>query len=506
MHHYRAVLMTSVHHADALPSLRTPRTDVVIERAAGDGVFESERGPFSHYQRKLEPNDDGSVTETVDFKLAIPFWSFIFVGPYRLAFRRPPDRRAHRPWWAAPDPLDARASTVLGLLCLLALIDGYVGTLLTQTITYAADEFGATRGDQGTVLAVVRGGALIALAAGVLADRRGRRQPIIVCAAGACVFAALGSLAPSFVALTATQLVAVGAVGALTVLIGIVSAEEVPRGSRAYAFSLITMAGALGGGVCVWALPLADTGIRGWRWVYTISLAGLGLVLVIARRLPESRRFERPHTLAPIAGHGRRLRLLAIAGFLLALFAAPSFQFQNDFLRQERGFSAARISLFVLLTNTPAAIGIVAGGRLADVRGRRVVGAIGVAGGIIATMIMFVVTGWPMWMWSIVGGIIGAMTVPALGVYRPELFPTGLRGKAAGILQVITVCGSATGLIFVGQLADRWGSFAGPIAIVGLVALSVAVLVLVAFPETAQRSLEELNPEDAISATPSTTP
>ena len=102
-----------------------------------------------------------------------------------------------------------------------------------------------------------------------------------------------------------------------------------------------------------------------------------------------------------------------------------------------------------------------------------------------------------MWMWSVIGGIVGGLTVPALGVYRPELFPTGLRGKAAGILELIGVCGSAVGLIFVGHLADRWGSFAGPIAIVGCAALAVAVLVVVAFPETAQRSLEELNPEDA---------
>jgi MFS family permease len=119
---------------------------------------------------------------------------------------------------------------------------------------------------------------------------------------------------------------------------------------------------------------------------------------------------------------------------------------------------------------------------------------------------MFAVAGWPMWAWSLVGGIVGGLTVPALGVYRPELFPTGLRGKAAGILELIGVCGSAVGLIFVGRLADRWGSFAGPIAIVAIASLLVAVLVLVAFPETAHRSLEDLNPEDAISAGTSASP
>jgi MFS family permease len=102
-----------------------------------------------------------------------------------------------------------------------------------------------------------------------------------------------------------------------------------------------------------------------------------------------------------------------------------------------------------------------------------------------------------MWMWSVIGGIIGGLTVPALGVYRPELFPTALRGKAAGLLELIGVCGSAVGLVFVGHLADRRGSYAGPIAIAGGAALAVAVMVVLWFPETAHRSLEELNPEDA---------
>ncbi|HEY2812856.1 MAG TPA: MFS transporter [Acidimicrobiales bacterium] len=502
MHHYRAVLVSAVHPRDALDELRAPRTDVVIERAAGGDHFVSARGPFKQYERRLEVGDD-SVTETTQFRLSIPFWWFLFVGPYRAAFRRPVDRRAHRPWWAPPDPLDARAASVLGLLCLLSLVDGYVGTLLTQTVTYVAAEFGASRGDQGTVLAIVRAGALIALAAGVLADRHGRRWPMIACGAAACVFASLGALAPNLAVLTATQLAAIGAGSALGVLIAVVSAEEVPRGSRAYAFSLIVMSAALGAGMCVWVLPLADTGTRGWRWIYVIALLGLALVAIVGRHLPESRRFERlpatePSPQTRTAGHQRRLWLLASAGFLVAVFAAPAFQFQNDFLREDRGFSAARITLFTLLTSTPAAIGIVAGGRLADVRGRRIVGAIGLAGGTIATVLMFAVAGWPMWAWSVIGGIVGGLTVPALGVYRPELFPTRLRGKAAGLLELIGVCGSAAGLIFVGHVADRWGSFAGPIAITGIAALAVAVLVLVAFPETAQRSLEELNPEDAV--------
>jgi MFS family permease len=90
-----------------------------------------------------------------------------------------------------------------------------------------------------------------------------------------------------------------------------------------------------------------------------------------------------------------------------------------------------------------------------------------------------------------------------MGVYRPELFPTGLRGRSAGLIEVVTVAGSALGLIVVGELADRWDQFAGPLSIFALGSLAIAGLVLIAYPETAQRSLEELNPEDrAVDAVP----
>ena len=129
-----------------------------------------------------------------------------------------------------------------------------------------------------------------------------------------------------------------------------------------------------------------------------------------------------------MAGHGRRFWLLAASALLLAMFTSPASLFQNEYLRDDRGYSAAAISLFTILTNTPGAIGIVAGGRLADMRGRRIVGAVGVLGGTLATVAMYSSAGAAMWLTSVVGAIVGSAVVPALSVYGPELFPTSLRG------------------------------------------------------------------------------
>jgi MFS family permease len=198
-----------------------------------------------------------------------------------------------------------------------------------------------------------------------------------------------------------------------------------------------------------------------------------------------------------MTGHGRRLWLLGVSALLFSLFLAPASQYQNVFLRRERGFSAARISLFAIATNVWGGIGIVVGGRMADVRGRRIVAAVGITGGVGCTVLMFLSTGWSIWAWSVAGAIVGALTVPALGVYGPELFPTSLRGRANGIISGLGRVGSIAGLLVIAALVseDR------PLApIMGLLAIGpalLAVLVLVAYPETAHRELEELNPEDA---------
>ena len=153
--------------------------------------------------------------------------------------------------------------------------------------------------------------------------------------------------------------------------------------------------------MAVWALPLADLGTKGWRLIYVIPILGLPLTRYVAKRLPETKRFEigaqmaRAHKVSHI--NRQRLVLLAVSSFLVLMFRSPASQLQNEFLKDERGFSASRIALFTVITSTPAGIGVMVGGRLADVRGRRTVAAVGLVVGSLGTAIAFLVYGWPMW-------------------------------------------------------------------------------------------------------------
>lgn len=482
---------------------RTPRNDVVTESTPTGGTacqhFGLETGPFSRYERTLtvETIEPGrhQVTQTVDFTLGIGRWSLLFVLPMRRVLRRAGGKG---PWWAPPEVLDTQGAAALASLAYLSIVAGYLGTLITQTLTYAADEFGAGERAQGDTLAAIRIGVVLAMAIAAWADRRGRRRALLACAAGGCIIASVGAVVPGLMALAATQLVARGLSTALALLIVVVVAEEMPAGSRAYGVSLLTMTGALGAGIVLWLLPLVELSESAWRILYAFPLVFLPLIRSTARLLPESRRFVRRHANVPFAGHGRRLALLASTSLALAVFGTPASQLQNEFLREHFGFSAARITAFALLTVTPGSIGIVLGGRLADVHGKRIIGALGVAGGTVCTVVQYLSDSQiSLWAASTLGSMIGGLAVPALAVYGPELFPTSLRTKANVIMTVLGVTGSVIGLIIVGRLAERWSL--GP----GVAAMAVGPALVVAFlipkyPETAHRELEELNPEDAI--------
>src|SRR5690606_4962516 len=238
-------------------------------------------GPFARYERTFEFGG-GRITARFDSSLPPGTWPFLVNLPIRLALRRPP-RGGRLPWWYPPQRPDARAATVLALLATLSLVVGYHGTLLTQTMTFAADEFGADTAAQGDAFAAVRLGGILAVALGAAADRRGRRRILTLALLVSAAATVAGAFAPNLAALAATQTVNRGAWAASSIMLGVIAAEEMPAGARAYAVSLLSMTGALGAGVALWLLPLADLGPRTWRLLYLLPLLFVPVILRFGR-------------------------------------------------------------------------------------------------------------------------------------------------------------------------------------------------------------------------------
>jgi MFS family permease len=477
-----------------LAALSAPLDGVVLEEQVASGHFRAIEGPMRRWERTVTITGD-HVTEHLDAKLARGPWAFVIHLALTVWWKT---RRAGsaRPWWAPPDRFDQRSASILMTAALATLTFGYLNTLHTQTLTFVASDFGSSRSDQSWSAAAVRTGIVMAVGIGAMADRRGRRYIVLGCAIVAPLAAALGALMPSLPTLTATQMVARPLSLSMDLVLTIMVAEEMPRRGRAFAVAMMTMCQGLGAGLCVMALRLADAGRSGWRWVYVFPLGFWILVPYLWKHLPESRRFTAAHaTTSRLRDHKGRFVMLAVGAFATNLFVAPASVFQNDFLRLERGYNGARVSLYTLVTQTPAGIGVLIGGKLAETRGRRVVAVVAVVLGTLGTLASFGTYGWVLWTVSIVGSIIAGSAAPALLVYSAELFPTANRGLAKATLLTITLIGSSLGLLFVGAVSDG-RSLIGPMSIVAVGPMIAAVLIFTRYPETASQELEDLNPED----------
>jgi MFS family permease len=400
-------------------------------------------------------------------------------------------------------PQDARAHATVACLALLSATWSYAGGtggLLTETLPYAAKVYDVSDRTLGAGLAVVRVGVLLAIGVGLLADRVGRRRFVLAAAVAHCLLAAVIGLAPTFAVYIGAHLLLRCVDTALAVAIGVLAVEAVPAGNRALMLSLVLLAGGIGTGLAVLSLPIAAAGRGGFGIVYALQLLALPLVLAAGRRLPESRLYLRhrgePHSYREVLGprYRRRLALLGGTSLLSAAFFAPGVEFFTRYLDDTHHFSSVKIVIFLAVTAAPSAIGVIAGGRLADRFGRRVVGAPLGALSALAAAAFYLLGGAWLWPLSLCAALLGAASGAALSPYGSELFPTRVRAGANTLLVVATVCGSAIGLATAGILAGPLGI--GPaIALLAVGPLITSALVWLAFPETARRELEETSGE-----------
>lgn len=475
-----------------------PRDDIVAEappETTPDGtvVFVQAEGPFERWERRVTITGD-SVQQTIVYAMDVPWFSWLYRWPVaRTVAHRPAS--GTMPWWAPPDRLDTRTVRILGLLAAAAMASAFMNTLFTQTVAFAADDFGVGNTGVGVAGSLVRVGIIITVPLAVAGDRIGRRRAVLVAAWAAPVVTALGALAPNFGVLVATQSVGRPLGLAVDFLIAVIAAEEMPKNSRAHAVGLLALANGLGAGIAVAALPLADLGTSGWRWVYVVALIWVAVAIDLTRRLPETRRFSRPHVHHTSIDR-RRFAVLASIAVGVNVLVAPASFFQNGYLDDERGYSASLIAVFTLCTATPAAVGLMIGGRAADRGGRRRVIAAALPLAAVAVVGSFVVGGPSMWGATFLGGLLGGIAYPAIAVYRTELFPTGARARASGLLTLIALVAGVIGLLSAGLLLDAGWSHGHVMATLAVGQL-LAVVMVAALPETAHRELEDLNAVDA---------
>lgn len=378
---------------------------------------------------------------------------------------------------------------MLGLFALVALTQGWAGAAITHALPFAQEDFGWSDARVFDALATVRAISLLALALSWYGDHRGRRRPLLV----AFVLLPLGNLATAIfadpVAFTALQSVARIGTIALGSLAIVVLAEEIDPGVRSYAIGIYALFGSLGTGLGLLLRPLGEGGTDTWRVLFVMSAAPLLAAPFLAGRLRESRVYVQ-RTMRPRLGavlrppHGARFWPMAGLSFAVSAFTAPAANLALVRLQNDLGWSAAAASLLLAFASAPGvAIGLLAGGRLSDLVGRRPTEAvtifIGVAGGL---TFYFTETG-PLMATGILISTLGAFGFgPAFGSHRSELFPTSIRSTAAAWIVNASIAGGLVGFTAGRFVVAAWG-VPVTIAALGGVVL-VASLLILPLPET----------------------
>lgn len=526
----RSSLVRLAATPDAVTTVAVDRLGATVGHASADAAGaarvleiapDEDRQPAIGLTLTLTGADDHTdVAITSTGALDIPFFGWFFRPLVRIAHRR---ARTHaletlqaalegRAGPPRPKPVVAlppvafspdQAHLIATAAAATAIV-AFAGALFGQLNSPISHAFHSSDAALGDATAITRAGALFALVAISLADRRGRRRSILFGVVGSAVACAISAVAPGLVVLTGAQLLQRAFVGTTGTVAFIAVVEEAPEGARAYAASMLALAGGFGFSLAVVMLPFGDLGHWGWRIPFALGAASIVLAPLIARNLAETTRYTALAQRADVlrgrmrdvfAQHRQRFILLAVVAFMTSLFSAPSSTFMNKYLTDVRGFSNTGIAVFRTITTAlPGLIGLLVGGRLAEARGRRPVAAIAL-GIATATQMVFFLTGGPV-LWVMAGTSIfmaGASGI-ALATLDAELFSTEVRSTSNALLLVVGVLGSVTGLLLAGGLSDRLGGLGRSTALTGIGALVVALLVVPRLPESAAHALDEISP------------
>ncbi len=482
-------------------------------------------GPGAGLTITLAPDDSGAgctAHVTQHGGVDIPFFALFFrplvVVEHRRLIARTfamieaalhdgPDPEPVKPVFGLPPVAFSNDQAVLLAAASAATaVVSFASALFGQLSGPISDAFGASDARISVLLAVTRAGALIALFITALADRRGRRRSILIGVVGSAACCAASAAAPNLLVLTSAQIVQRGLLITTATVAGIAVIEESPEGARAYAASMLALAGGLGFSIAVVVLPFADIGTSGWRIPYALGALSVLLAPPIARKLRETTRYTRLSARADVVRgrvrdiwrrHRRRFVLLAAAAFLANVFNAPSSQLMNKYLTDDRGFSNTGVAVFrAVTTAVPGLVGLLLGGRLAEARGRRPVAAIAIAIASVTQVVFFLFGGSLIWVMSAASIFAASAGGIALGTLDAELFPTEVRSTSNAMLNVIAVLGSVAGFGVVGALSDPLNGLGRAIAVTGIAAFAAAVFVIPLLPESAAHSLDEVSPTE----------
>ncbi len=215
-----------------------------------------------------------------------------------------------------------------------------------------------------------------ALVLGSLADRYGRRRPLIACVLFFSVVSALTPFAPNYaVFLILRALYGIGMGGYWGIGASLVM-ESSPSRWRGLFSGILQSGYSLGYLLAALAIPLVVPRV-GWQWVFLGGLFIAAVITVLTLLSPESQAWKKTQA----AGLGAITRVLlqhkkdfAYLTLLMTVVTCLSHGTQDlypDFLKTVHSFSSAMVSNLAILYNVGAILGALVVGHLSEKIGRR---------------------------------------------------------------------------------------------------------------------------------------
>jgi putative MFS transporter len=388
--------------------------------------------------------------------------------------------------------LSAYQKRLLAMLMLATGIEGFDAALTMVTMRGVERELAASTVAMYDAIALLSWGAI---ASGVViwaADRIGRKPALVLSLAayGACSLAT--SRAESLAAFTALQCAGRLFMVAQLSLAYVMLSEEMPPALRGRTNGLLGTSAGIGA-----AVPLALAGLD-WRSVFALGALPLALAPLYALALRETTLFAAGGAARVRAGDAlsdlrelvsQRLvgRLAAVTAiwFTLSFWSGGVLIGFIRFLGVERAWTNEAIATLPWGTIPAGIAGYLLAGFAMDAIGRRATAMLYLAGSALATIAAHQAADRALVFgaYCAIVALGGAWTVA--NTLTAELFPTRLRGTAAGIAgSLLGRLGFVVGPLVAGRFSAEIGSSAEAMSLLALTNLACVAVVWRFIPET----------------------
>lgn len=343
-------------------------------------------------------------------------------------------------------------------------------------------------------------GALAALPAGTLVDRRHRVMVVSVALVGWSLALGLAGFAQGLVLLAVARVLSGGIATVARPVAVSLAGDMYHVRERGRALALLDSGQAIGTAIC-FALGAVAVWLLDWRWLFFwLALIGL-LMAVAARRMPEPMRTGPPGPpLFPVLKALLTIRtnvIVLAADSVGNFFFAGAASFAVLFISERYGMSNSTVDALAPILAAGVIAGILAGGRAGDHLTRKrggeeriVLAALCqlVAAGLFAVALLsgtlFVSS-----VFLFVGSSVLGGAGPCLDAVRIDIVPAGIRGRAEAARGLLLLVSGALGPVTFGLVATAFGGRGAGLALrdaflvmLGPLALGALVLLAAARP------------------------